>query len=162
MDWKSVRKSSKYPSEVGCHHHHHRSISQLPNYVVSQKSLLNRDSSIMTRWPWNGLSTQTSFHFSPLQVCQKAKFMIINLCLLTNNRSTGKTPKQLPINASIHFSLANIRENDSIIFRFLFSFFLLKSDKKKLCTSVILQAFLCIGKLSFFYYPTYLYIEHET
>ena len=81
----------------------------------------------MTRWPWNGLSTQSSFHFSPLLVCQKAKFMIINLCLLTNNRSTGKTPKQLPINASIHFSLANIRENDSIIF-----FGLLKSDKKNM------------------------------
>ena len=80
----------------------------------------------MTRWPWNGLSTQSSFHFSPLLVCQKAKFMIINLCLLTNNRSMGKTPKQLPINASIHFSLANIRENDSIIF-----FGLLKSDKNK-------------------------------
>ena len=90
--------------------------------------------------------------------------MIINLCLLTNNRSTGKTPKQLPINASIHFSLANIRENDSIIFRFLFSFFLLKSDKKKIMHFSHPTSFFMYRKIVFFLlsYLFVMYIEHET
>ena len=88
--------------------------------------------------------TQSSFHFSPLQVCQKAKFMIINLCLLTNNRSTGKTPKQLPINNAIVFSLEEERMTQSsavcLVFFHIVLGLPLESEQKKKYTRVVRQA----------------------